>query len=93
MFLPQQLVSVNADTLKLNYKDPENSFHNNCATLDYLLDIINHLEFIHNRGFVHRDVKPDNTLCIEGMWKLIDYESTVPQGLLTSTAGTYGFCL
>ncbi len=34
------------------------------------------LNFLHGRGIVHRDVKPDNLLYVEGGWKLSDFGLT-----------------
>lgn len=40
---------------------------------DGLSDILNSLEYIHNLGLVHRDLKPGNILFHEGLWKLSDF--------------------
>jgi serine/threonine protein kinase len=36
-------------------------------------DILNSLEFLHSRGLVHRDLKPQNVLKHNGTWKLADF--------------------
>ncbi|WCC43995.1 protein kinase [Tenacibaculum finnmarkense] len=36
-------------------------------------DILNALEFLHNSGLVHRDLKPQNILKHNGTWKLADF--------------------
>lgn len=36
-------------------------------------DILNALEFLHNSGLVHRDLKPQNILKHNGVWKLADF--------------------
>lgn len=38
-----------------------------------LSDILNALEYIHNLGFVHRDLKPGNILYHDNKWKLSDF--------------------
>ncbi len=38
-----------------------------------LSDILNALEFLHDRGLVHRDLKPQNILKHNGSWKLADF--------------------
>lgn len=38
-----------------------------------LSDILNSLEYVHNLGLVHRDLKPGNILFHEGVWKLSDF--------------------
>ena len=43
-----------------------------------LSDILNCLEYVHKRGYVHRDVKPGNILFVNDQWKLAD------MGLITS---------
>ena len=39
--------------------------------------ILSALEYIHNLGIVHRDVKPDNILCVDGVYTLSDFGSAV----------------
>ncbi len=36
-------------------------------------DILNALEFLHDKGLVHRDLKPQNILKHNGVWKLADF--------------------
>ena len=42
-------------------------------TLKVLVDIIQALVAMENRGIVHRDIKPDNILLLEGSWCLADF--------------------
>lgn len=38
-----------------------------------ILDIIDGLEYIHNKGLVHRDLKPQNVLVFNGVYKISDF--------------------
>lgn len=38
-----------------------------------LADILNAMEFLHDKGLVHRDIKPQNILKHDGIWKLADF--------------------
>lgn len=40
---------------------------------DGLGDILNALEFLHDKALVHRDLKPQNILKHNGVWKLADF--------------------
>lgn len=40
---------------------------------DGLGDILNALEFLHDKALVHRDLKPQNILKHNGIWKLADF--------------------
>lgn len=59
-----------------------------------LADILNALEELHQLGFVHRDLKPQNILFTNGKWKLTDFglvrinKSTTT--MLTSTGSNWG---
>jgi serine/threonine protein kinase len=44
-----------------------------CRPPDGLGDILNALEFLHDKGLVHRDLKPQNILKHNGIWKLADF--------------------
>lgn len=61
--------------------------------LGYALELASGLEYAHNHGIVHRDVKPANVLFHEGKLKLIDfglskYREEIRETSLTSGAGT-----
>lgn len=38
-----------------------------------ILDILDGLEYIHNKGLVHRDLKPQNILFFNGVYKISDF--------------------
>ncbi len=64
-----------------------------------LADILNSLEYLHDRGLVHRDLKPQNILFHDGGWKLADFGLiSVNHNLTTtftstnSTLGTQLYC-
>jgi serine/threonine protein kinase len=41
--------------------------------LEALFDILNGLEYLHELGFTHRDLKPGNVLLLNGVWRLTDF--------------------
>ena len=57
-------------------------------------DILNSLEQVHKLGFVHRDLKPQNVLLHDGIWKLSDFGLVLPvsssTSKLTSAASAWG---
>ena len=59
-----------------------------------LADILNCLEKLHELGFVHRDLKPQNILFIDGSWKLTDFGLILPPSgsttQLTSMGSAWG---
>lgn len=77
---------------------------NNCKhenrTPEGLSDILNSLEFLHSKTLVHRDLKPQNILKHEGVWKLADFglitqnKDILSQTITTSNNafGTMNYC-
>jgi eukaryotic-like serine/threonine-protein kinase len=64
-----------------------------------LADILNSLEELHQLGFVHRDLKPQNILLHDSVWKLTDFGLVLPPSSGTtkltsmdSNWGTAAYC-
>ena len=53
--------------------------------IDAIADILNGLEFLHDLGYVHRDLNPKNILHIESCWKLSDLGAVLPPSGQTVT--------
>src|SRR6185436_12898063 len=51
--------------------------------IDPIADILNGLQRLHDLGYVHRDLNPNNILLSEGTWKLSDLGSVLPPSGLT----------
>ena len=46
--------------------------------IDPLADILNGIQRLHDLGYVHRDLNPNNILFHEGVWKLSDLGAVLP---------------
>jgi serine/threonine protein kinase len=51
---------------------------NGTSPSEALADVLNALEKLHELGFVHRDLKPQNILLIKGIWRLTDFGLILP---------------
>jgi eukaryotic-like serine/threonine-protein kinase len=58
--------------------------------IDAIADILNGLQYLHDLGYVHRDLNPKNILLHEGHWKLSDLGAVLPPTgrTVTLTEGT-----
>ncbi|NVM56583.1 MAG: serine/threonine protein kinase [Desulfobacterales bacterium] len=64
------------------------------VSLEPLLEILAGLEELHRLGYVHRDLKPQNVLLLDGRWVLSDFGLILPTlrdtTMLTSTDSAWG---
>lgn len=64
------------------------------APLQAFADILNSLEKLHELGYVHRDLKPQNVLLHDSVWKLSDFGLVLPPAggttKLTSVHSAWG---
>ena len=52
----------------LKYK----SHYSDNEVLDFILQLLNHIKIMYNNGYVHRDLKPDNIIVNDGIYRVID---------------------
>ena len=69
-----------------NYADLVQEDRNSSnISIDALADILSSLEVLHNLGYTHRDLKPQNVLYHDGRWKLSDLGLVLPPRDETAT--------
>ena len=61
--------------------------------LDYILKIIDTLDSIHRKGYLHLDISPDNIYISQGTntLRLIDYNSSIKENYVQANRGLFSF--
>jgi serine/threonine protein kinase len=77
------------------YVDEINGSKTDGRNPEGLGDILNALEFLHDRSLVHRDLKPQNILKHNGVWKLADFglisqDKKILSKTITTSKNAYG---
>ena len=85
------LVIIKTEKLK-PFAEHENFLIPEEHIIEIALDIAKALEYVHNAGVVHCDVKPDNFfISNDGIYKLGDFNISNYQGRERSISGSYGY--
>lgn len=75
----QYLVMELIDGMGLNFLVETNSPNLQGNRVNYLIQIADGIEYIHEQGFLHRDICPRNIMVTsEGVVKIIDFGLTIP---------------
>ena len=65
--------------------------------LEYIVQMLYALSYLHRRGIIHRDLKPANVLVENGRVKVLDFglsvmhERNAPEAVADTTAGTLAY--
>jgi tRNA A-37 threonylcarbamoyl transferase component Bud32/DNA-binding NarL/FixJ family response regulator len=58
---------------------------------DFIMQLMQAIQYLHRHGILHRDLKPSNILVVEGRVKVLDFGLAVKRNEQSSTAGTIGY--
>ncbi|MDE6540318.1 MAG: protein kinase [Ruminococcus sp.] len=85
------LLIIKMEKLK-PFTEQENIFMSEEYVMKIALDIAKALEYVHNSGVVHCDVKPDNFfISCDRIYKLGDFNISNYHGLKRSISGSHGY--
>lgn len=56
--------------------------------MSLIKNIIDGIQFMHNRGFVHRDIKPQNIIVVNNVAKIVDFGFTTHNSVFTERQDT-----
>lgn len=71
VYLPFYTMEYASDDLKTYIENPENEL-DEMDRLNLCLSIAEGIQALHEAGYYHRDIKPDNVLIINNQWKVGD---------------------
>lgn len=73
-------------------KDHPNYFKDHKRLTSFFRKIVKGVEFIHSKGYIHSDLKPQNIVLAANLEpKIIDFTSSIPKGQVSNYRGTLGY--